>query len=383
MSSRALPFVCCVVAGALACSDPNIGDKTGTGSTGSSSGNGSGTGGAGSSGKGGAGAPATGMVASDPFKGVMSGPGGDRDGGPASGGGPAPDDVKCGFQNFMLERLPPEILIILDRSGSMTRAAVGAPGNLWMNVTAALDEVVRTTQTRVNWGLKLFPLPSACTVMDGVDVPIAPMNHMKVVGSMAGAAASNNPNGNTPTADAVRRGLAYLQTVKTPNPKYIVLATDGEPNCPTDKGKANALAAISDALKAGYTMFVVGIAVGAAGSAPAMTLNEMAIAGGAPRMDPTFKYYPVANKADLVASLDGITVAVSNCVFPLDKKPPVPMNVAVDVAGTRVKADEMEGWSYGANMMSIQLHGQICEKVKMGGASMVKITFGCPNVVIP
>ena len=48
------------------------------------------------------------------------------------------------------------------------------------------------------------------------------------------------------------------------------------------------------------------------------------MAGGVPRNDPTTKYYPVANRADLVTALTAITGQVTNCVFPLSKPPPVP-----------------------------------------------------------
>lgn len=321
-------------------------------------------------------------MGTSPFAGLP--PGQPRpDGGAPSVSGPRPDDKTCGFQNYMLERLPPEILIVLDRSSSMNRMATGAPGNLWMNTTSALDEVVRTTQDKVQWGLKMYPVPGGCNVADNVEVAIAPTNHMPVVMSMMGMGYNMTGDGGTPTADAIRRGVAYLRTVTTKNPKYIVLATDGEPNCPGNMGRQQSIAAITEAVGAGYKVFVIGIAVGNAGSTGSVILNEMAAAGGEPRMDPMFKYYPVGNKADLVTALEKITVAVSNCVFPLDKKPPAPNDVAVDVAGTRIKQDPMNGWSYGANMMSIQLNGDACEKVKMGNANQVKITFGCPGFVIP
>ena len=45
------------------------------------------------------------------------------------------------------------------------------------------------------------------------------------------------------------------------------------------------------------------------------------------------RYYPVASRAELVNALSLITGKVADCVFPLDKLPPSPDDVAVDVNG--------------------------------------------------
>lgn len=397
MLSREWRLVVCAAGLGWACSqDPSITDK-GSGSNAGSSGSGNGSGGSGSQAKGGSsgssgsngtgGSNGIGMLGPSPFPTGTGGSSAPRPDGSSNPGTGVPDKGSCGFQNFMLERLSPEILIVLDRSSSMNRPATGATGTLWTNTTAALDEVVRNTQDKVLWGLKMFPNPGGCIVPTTVEVAVAPTNHLPVVGSMMRMGYNMTGDGGTPTSDAVRRGLAYLKTLTSKNAKYIVLATDGEPNCANGamsaQARPEAIAAIREAVTAGFKAFVIGIAVGAAGSTGSMTLNEMAVAGGAPRPDPMFKYYPVANRAELVASLEKITVAVSSCEFQLEKKPPAPMDVAVDVAGMRIKEDGMSGWTYGANMMSIELHGEICEKVKAGAANQVKITFGCPGFVIP
>ena len=80
----------------------------------------------------------------------------------------------------------------------------------------------------------------------------------------------------------------------------------------------------------------------------------------------------------LLGSLGLITgKVVAECVFPLDKLPPSPDDVAVDVNGMRVNRDptKMNGWDYTANNMAIQIHGPACEAIKNANAQ-VKITFG-------
>jgi hypothetical protein len=195
------------------------------------------------------------------------------------------------------------------------------------------------------------------------------------------------PLGNgTPTRYAIQKAVAHLKATPTNTPRYILLATDGEPNCAD--GMTNdlvdadgAVEAIRVAAMEGFKTFVVGIAT-QFGNAN-MTLNLMADAGGEPRAgDP--RYYPVASRAELVNALSLITGKVADCVFPLDKLPPSPDDVAVDVNGMRVQRDpaKMNGWDYTANNRAIQIHGAACDAIKTANAQ-VKITFGCPGVLIP
>jgi hypothetical protein len=290
------------------------------------------------------------------------------------------DQKNCGLETFMLERLPPDLLLVLDRSSSMNRKAMGSNNNLWMDAVAALDVTIMTTQDKVNWGLKMFPVPNGCNVPTGVEVPIGGMAHSSMLMSMNSMGYNMTGDGGTPTGDAIKAGVAYLKTVMTKNPKYIVLTTDGEPTCPRSGAEPYALDAIRAAVADGYKVFVVGVAIGSTGH---NVLNMMATLGGAPRMDPMYKYYPVANKDDLVKTLDQITTVASNCIFPLGKRPPNPDDVAVKISGVKVDRSDQNGWSYGPNMMSIQLNGMACETVKMGNANNVQIIFGCPGVYIP
>lgn len=278
----------------------------------------------------------------------------------------------CGFQKYNLERLAPELLLALDRSGSMRIKVEGSVNDRWTETTAALDEILMGTNAAVSWGLKMFPSTQKCEVVLEPEVAVAAMNYAAVGGKIK-ATLPNMDSGGTPTGLAVRNSTAHLKTLQTKNPKYIVLATDGEPTC-----NDQPVQAIQQAVASGFRVFVVGIAT--AGTGAHRTLNEMAVAGGEARPgDP--QYYAVANKADLVAALTLITARVSNCVFPLNMTPPSPNDVAVNLSGRRLMKDVQ--WKYGANMKSIEVTGDSCEMLKAGNVDNVEIIFGCPNVPIP
>lgn len=356
--------------------DPGImsADPGGGGSAGTSGG-GTGTGGsgAGTSSAGGRGGTAGNAGGGPNFTfGVPDGGSSDARGGgnPTTG----TSEMQCGLQRYKLERLPPELLLVLDRSGSMKSSVPGTGNNRWVEVTAALEEILMQTNNVVSWGLKMYPTTSACNVSNGVEVEVSESS--TPVATAIKMARPNDDQGGTPTAAAVRTGTAYLMTRTSKNPKYVVLATDGEPNCPNNSGARMSIDAIADAKAAGFNVFVVGIAT--AGTGADRTLNDMAMAGGEARQGNP-KYYPVANKKDLVDVLTQITVRVSNCVFPLDKQPPSPMDVAVNVDGMRLPREQ---WTYGTGMRSIEITGPVCEQLKAGKITDVQIIFGCPNVPI-
>jgi hypothetical protein len=305
------------------------------------------------------------------------------------GGNVNPDGPNCGGQMYNAQNVPPEVLIVLDKSGSMNQQADGmncpgmgmpCPTQKWPAMVAGLNQVVMSTQAMVHWGLKYFPTNGGCAVNQGAEVPVMLNNAAAVMGNLA----MNNPNGNTPTRAAVTNAATYLMGLATSNPKFILLATDGLPNCPMngsngDPDDGPATTAIMASATAGIPVFVVGI-----GTIPGAlnTLNGFANAGGRPRAgDP--KYYQVDSTADLVAALGQIQGMIASCTFGLASVPPVPNNVGVYGDGTRIPMSATDGWTYGTGMRSIVLNGPTCEKVMNKTITNVTTFFGCPGEVIP
>jgi hypothetical protein len=296
------------------------------------------------------------------------------------------DPNGCGEFHFDLVRKPAQLLLVLDRSGSMRDPPRGATGaSKWDITVPAVNQVISETDTTVSWGMKAFPEGegsscSAGTVTNKIDVAIAAKN----AASVTGAVTLLTPQGNgTPTGDAIKQAVTYLQSLTDPTPKYILLATDGDPSCPNNNARPYAIQAVTDAATAGFHTFVVGVATG---DSSTTTLNDMALAGQEPRdapnpLDP--KYYLANSQAELVSSLKQITGQVSNCVFHFATPPPVPSNIAVKIAGSKAEKDAANGWDYiGADFKGIEVHGTSCDKIKTSAGNQVEIVFGCPNVPI-
>jgi hypothetical protein len=319
----------------------------------------------------------------------------------ASGGtsGTAPSaNNNCGVTKVNLQKQPADLLLVLDRSRSMIQDVNGRGGNnnntadagtagpsKWSEVVAAIDPVIKATQGEVAWGLKLYPLMETCGVPDGATTPVATGNYNAIMTAIKAADPAVGNGGSTPTRLAVDKAVAFIKGTGSTNSKYLVVATDGQPNCAGGRnGNDDApatIAAVAAAAAAGIPSFIVGIAT--AGSDAHDTLNQMAEKGGRPRTDST-KYYPVASRDELVSALETITGQIASCTFPLNPAPPVPDNVAVEIDGQRVTHDvsQANGWSYGPQNKSLILYGAVCDSLKAGTAKNVQILYGCPGVTI-
>jgi hypothetical protein len=264
----------------------------------------------------------------------------------------------------------------------------------WGMVVPAVQQVITATAASISWGLKVFPLgdkAGECSTAGypaGVLVDVAPNN----ANAMNGTIGSLRPLGDgTPTGDAVNEAVKYLQTLQNSDPKYILLATDGEPSCTgtTKDGtqaRTAAVTAVTNAATAGIHTFVLGIATS---DKYADVLNQLADAGLEARPEPNpiaRRYYLAGTQAELVDVFSRITAVVATCTFPLAKPAPDPNLVNVYV-GDRVEANAVprdttstNGWNYvGDDNLTLQLFGSACDRV---GAQSVQVDYVCPGDIV-
>jgi hypothetical protein len=311
-------------------------------------------------------------------------------GGRGAGGGLASADANnCGVSTVNLTKQPADLLLVLDKTGSMTSAmdssVTCAAGTTtcqqrWTTVVSGLDAVLSGASGDVNWGLELFNSDGNCGVA-APEVPIAPESAATIQTTIAGV----TPGGNTPTKVAVNTAVAYLRTLTDTNGKYILLATDGEPNCLTTTGGggvgagasdvAGTVAAITAAAAAGFKVYVVGV------GPETGNLDNFAAAGG------TGHYYPALSPQDLNAALATIVGTLASCTFNLGKAPPEPNNVAVEFnhdSSLRAPHDttQTNGWDYtDSTNLAIQLFGSWCDNVANGTYTSVAVLMGCTSIL--
>lgn len=305
-------------------------------------------------------------------------------------------DANCGITSSSTSRQRVDVLLVLDRSASMNYSitedcyctnSATIPGTLckdttnctsrWDAIKPAMDTTL-TESKYVNWGLKFFASPntsSNCIVNNTIEVTLPVDDSMaadsaaKVQTQIDNATLSLS----TPTAAGLNAATAYLKTVTDSNKKFILLATDGEPNCGGSPASINnddlagANSAAAAAFAAGFPVYVIGI------GPTVSNLTQMAKAGG------TTDYYPVSSPKQLADALSAISKFVGSCSFKADKAPDDPNNIAVYVDKQQVTKDSNNGWTFGATSQDIELKGSYCDKITSGQDTAVQILFGCPG----
>jgi len=299
-------------------------------------------------------------------------------------------NVTCVATMPMATNVPPDILIVLDRSGSMNEDLTGMScGNAgcgatskWTVTTTALASYLPTVEATVNLGLKLFASGSnSCNV-----------SNMAEIGPRANNAAAINtllmttrPGSSTPTTAAVTNAAAYLKTLTDVNPKFILLVTDGIPTC----GKAmcaagvntggdnaqcddaNAIAAVKAVHDMGISTFVLG--VGTSASPGDATLSQMAMNGGYPR-NASPAYYPIDKPDDLTAAFQAVTGMVSKCFFSVSPA----LTNSQSVTGVTADGNDLAPGDYmivGKN--GVQLVGQKCDDFTNGTIKKIELQVSC------
>ncbi len=286
---------------------------------------------------------------------------------------------------------PPDMLIVMDISGSMCAPLGLSPQSKMHIMKGALTTLVDEKNARINFGLMTFPSDSECgagTIRD----PIAPRNASAIDGTLSGihddtfGCAFMN-GGATPTAPSIDAARSYFGGIPVnPIGRYVLLATDGLPNCgpmqpdgSTGPTVDETVAAISTLESDGINTYVIGFGAALVGSPDA--LRRMATAGGT---GTPFN----ANSADeLSAALDAIAAAIipPSCVVELGGPSRNPALFQVRFDGGPLIPRNMShtsGWDYDSATNTITFYGSDCTQVESGSVTSIDVDFGCPGPLL-
>ncbi|MFO7566201.1 MAG: VWA domain-containing protein [Enhygromyxa sp.] len=295
----------------------------------------------------------------------------------------------CGGFVFSIEAIPPNLLIMLDRSGSMEASVSGSDGNRWEVAKQAIELLTTSFDEKIRFGLATY---SAC-VGDGCSpgttvVPIADQNAAAInaflamtvgQGSSNGAAVngegkieylcdSGDPETSTGASLQAQVGSMPLQDPERDN--AIMLITDGAESGQCVFNGINGPTAAANLLAQAIPVktFAIGF-----GGANLTEINAIAQAGG------TEVGYLADMADELEDALEQIANAVATCTFELDQIPPDASEIYVffdkDPAG--VPNDPNNGWTYDPVSNTVTFHGAACEAIKGGIVVDIDIVYGC------
>jgi hypothetical protein len=328
------------------------------------------------------------------------------------------------------------VLLVIDTSGSMTTVAGTATQSKWTILTQALSQTLTKTDVDpyINFGLELFPYGAVangttpaevCPVPTGADAIQVPITDGSTTDAddVLGVLTATSPTGGTPMAQALQQAYTYFATGNGKSlvgTRWILLATDGGPNCNSgltcnadtctqnmdgNCGGASSgqnccagygyicldYEAVSNAIAQLANIQVKTFVVGIPGSeAYAAYLDEFADAGGMPNsaLPNGHRYYPVSESNtlnDMLSVFSTITAQlVTSCDIELEQTPPDPtsVNVAVDCRVISASIDGgAVGWTidYATSPAHLTLLGSTCDSFTQQGSHSLDVIIGCPT----
>jgi hypothetical protein len=184
-------------------------------------------------------------------------------GGVADAGGVDPSPSKCGGIASVADSIVPSVLVLLDRSASMSCAVAGG-GNRWIAVKTGIEAFVQNAPGR-SIGIEYFGADASdagtsCNPADyetpDVEVESRSDSSQPIIDSLS----RHGPGGGTPTAAALVGAYNHIIAQRKTGPTAgvaVVLVTDGEPDaCGSAADVANA-ASVGN--QTGITTFVIGL----------------------------------------------------------------------------------------------------------------------------
>ncbi|MFO7563430.1 MAG: VWA domain-containing protein [Enhygromyxa sp.] len=352
-------------------------------------------------------------------------PTGDGDGDDTnSGDGDGPD---CGSVSISPEYVPPNVMLVVDASGSMKSNLwdhdldINTPDETrWATLYRVVESVMDEFGASMSAGIKRFPSeeacpnPAACYNTDACIVTPDPEVGVALNNGAAILAAIPGPDGEsiiggTPATKGINSAATHLADQSLEIPRYILFITDGAANCtPGSTTAAEAIETYDETLEPtvaaaltddGITTFVVGIdienaliGVGPDGNPeanPFERLNDIALAGGAPKNGgaDAEKFFNSTNQDELLSALGEIMEDITDCVIDLSQtEEGVPDPVQIPYVSFTVDGEEVpyvedceneDGWTWLEHGVVVTFCGSYCDGFK-GGGVVFDGTYGCP-----
>lgn len=299
-------------------------------------------------------------------------------------------DASCGEQTSeieIVEATTPDLLIVLDRSGSMSSPINPlnpfAPSK-WSIMKSTLNSIATTYEAEIRMGLSSFPSDTSCGVAQGTDVDVD-LNAQQEIATYLD---DHGPQGQTPAHLALQSALAIFQSLPSnPAGQYVLFATDGVPNCVDSDEDAGdeTVAAVEALAMEGIPTYVLGFG-DIFGLDPGI-LDDAALAGGVVKAGGPPHYYHANSASDLEMALESIAsgILVPSCSFEITEDPPDPDLVTVSLGGDPVPRDPQHesGWDYDPDDPGIiTFYGDYCSSIQDGSAGEASFVFGCPGPTI-
>jgi len=283
----------------------------------------------------------------------------------------------CGAQEAKVDTIPPNMLVVLDRSCSMT-SAVGS-STKWDIAVAAINKMTTDYKDKIRFGLTLFPdLTGGNCAQDAIPIPTGPGNEGDIQDLLTAALVKADkyyPDG--PCVTNIQRAMEQAATEVAfddiDRDSYAVLITDGKETCGSDATTEAVIKTLFEMRN--VPTFVIGFG---AGIDPAQ-MDKFAVAGGVPSAGAS-KYYDASDQASLDLALATIAKKTLSCAYTLETVPPNANEIYVFFDNTTEiprDATKTDGWDYDPVKNQVIFYGPACDSLKGGVVMDLDIVLGC------
>ena len=338
------------------------------------------------------------------------------------------DPVPCGVPMVNVPISIPQVMFVLDKSGSMltTWDHDDNPGTAeitrWNSLHNVVSSVLFEYTDQMDFGAMLFPSAAALGVYSAAACVISPLPEVPVsddiqdvLGTIPPANTSSIAGG-TPGQIAVQIAGGHLATLDPSRPKALVYVSDGAANCTTGAAPVSALFEVyDDGLPAtvaslwnneGIPTYALGIDISTQltpstpdGSPddviPWCKMDEIGEEGGRPNDQPPGMacqeaetvhqdFYLATNELELQDAASSIIEDLISCVVTFDPEPEFPDLLEVEIAGEAVPrvndCDSGNGWVYttpAGPYDSITLCGTACNDLQQ--ATSADVLYWCES----
>ncbi len=273
---------------------------------------------------------------------------------------------------FRLDLTPqtPTIVLLVDQSESMTAAFDMT--DRWSAIQTTLldpqDGVVTNLQSEVRFGLSLYSsndgdMGGMCPILTETPPAIDNFDNIDMVFQNSGG-----PLGDTPTGESLAVVADALSMDAAPGEKYVVVATDGEPDTCAEpdpqNGQGLAVMAAEDAFAKGVKTFIISVGDDVSND----HLQDMANAGAGVQMgDPDATFYKALDQQALLDAFNEIVQGTRDCRIDLDMAiiPDKADLCTVAVNGMDLPLDDPNGWEVNTST-EIELVGSACTDIQEG-----------------
>lgn len=283
----------------------------------------------------------------------------------------------CGGEYYAAESIPPNLLIVMDRSGSMNEDA--GDDTKWNIARNATYNLMDSYAGQIIFGLSLFPgTNQRCSQgmqcgPGAVNVDLGMSTETEIEAYLRDA---DTCSFGTPIAEELELIAGYEGLEDPSRPNYVLLLTDGMATCDDPVPRVADLLEKSPEIRT----FVVGFGDGVDPD----ELQDMAVAGGTARPG-NQAYYQADDAASLRAAFAAIAGSVLSCEYNLSEVPPDPDLLYVYFDGVAINRDTSgdDGWDYTTNMNRILFRGPACDRLQSGQVRELTVVYGCPLPGLP